>query len=37
MRLREATASRTRSVKRNVKRWRNGQMVVRWVAAGVLE
>jgi hypothetical protein len=24
-------------VKRNVKRWRNGQMVVRWGAAGVLE
>ena len=22
---------------RNVKRWRNGQMVVRWAAAGVLE
>ena len=33
----ESLISRTRSVKRNVKRWRNGQMVVRWVAAGVLE
>ena len=33
----ESLISRTRSLKRNVKRWRNGQMVVRWVAAGVLE
>ena len=33
----ESLISRTRSVKRNVKRWRNGQMVVRWVAASVLE
>jgi hypothetical protein len=24
-------------VKRNVKRWRSGQMMLRWVAAGVLE
>ncbi len=24
-------------MKRNVKRWRGGQMVVRWVAAGILE
>jgi hypothetical protein len=32
----ESLISRTRHVKRNVKRWR-GQMVVRWVAAGVLE
>jgi putative transposase len=24
-------------VKRNVKRWRGGQMMVRWVAAGILE
>ena len=24
-------------VKRNVKRWRGGQMMLRWVAAGVLE
>lgn len=33
----ESLISRTRHVKRNVKRWRTGQMVVRWVAAGVLE
>jgi putative transposase len=33
----ENLISRTRHVKRNVKRWRGGQMVVRWVAAGVLE
>jgi hypothetical protein len=33
----ESLISRTRHVKRNVKRWRHGQMVVRWVAAGVLE
>jgi putative transposase len=33
----ESLISRTRHVKRNVKRWRGGQMVVRWVAAGVLE
>ena len=33
----ESLTSRTRHVKRNVKRWRGGQMVVRWVAAGVLE
>jgi putative transposase len=33
----ESLISRTRQVKRNVKRWRGGQMVVRWVAAGVLE
>ena len=24
-------------MKRNVKRWRGGTMVLRWVAAGVLE
>ena len=24
-------------MQRNVKRWRGGQMVVRWVAAGVLQ
>ena len=24
-------------MKRNVKRWRGGAMVLRWVAAGVLE
>jgi putative transposase len=33
----ESLISRTRHVKRNVKRWRGGQMVVRWVAAAVLE
>jgi putative transposase len=33
----ESLISRTRYVKRNVKRWRGGQMVLRWVAAGVLE
>ena len=33
----ESLLSRTRHVKRNVKRWRGGTMVLRWVAAGVLE
>ena len=33
----ESLSSRTRHVKRNVKRWRGGQMMLRWVAAGVLE
>ena len=33
----ESLMSRIRHVKRNVKRWRGGTMVVRWVAAGVLE
>ena len=33
----ESLISRTRHVKRNVKRWSGGQMVVRWVAAGVIE
>ena len=33
----ESLISRTRSVKRNVKRWRGGKMMLRWVAAGVLE
>ncbi len=33
----ESLIGRTRRVKRNVKSWRGGQMVVRWVAAGVLE
>jgi transposase-like protein len=33
----ESLISRPRHVKRNVKRWRGGQMVLRWVAAGVLE
>lgn len=29
----ESLLSRTRHVKRNVKRWRSGQMMLRWVAA----
>ena len=33
----ESLLSRTRHVKRNVKRWRGGQMMLRWVATGVLE
>ena len=33
----ESLLSRTRHLKRNVKRWRGGTMVLRWVAAGVLE
>ena len=33
----ESLISRTRLVKRNVKRWRGGQMMMRWVAAGLLE
>ena len=33
----ESLLSRTRHVKRNVKRWRSGQLMLRWVAAGVLE
>src|SRR5215216_5358828 len=33
----ESLISRTRLVKRNVKRWRGGQMMLRWVAAGILE
>ena len=33
----ESLISRTRHVKRNVKRLRGGQMMLRWVAAGVLE
>ena len=33
----ESLISRTRHVKRNVKRWRGGQMMLRWVVAGVLE
>ena len=35
--FRESLLSRTRHVKRNVKRWRGGQMMLRWVATGVLE
>ena len=33
----ESLISRTRHIKRNVKRWRGGKMMLRWVAAGVLE
>ena len=33
----ESLISRTRLVNRNVKRWRGGQMMLRWVAAGILE
>lgn len=33
----ESLMSRTRHVKRNVKRWRGGQMVLRWTAAAILE
>jgi putative transposase len=33
----ESLLSRTRHVKRNVKRWRSGQMMLRWVGAGILE
>ena len=33
----ESLLSRTRQVKRNVKRWRNGQMMLRSVTDGVLE
>ena len=33
----ESLLSRTRHVKRNVKRWRGGQMMLLWVATGVLE
>ena len=32
----ESLLSRTRHMKRNVKRWRGGRMLLRWVAAGVL-
>ena len=33
----ENLLSRTRHVQRHVKHWRGGTMVLRWVAAGVLE
>jgi len=33
----ESLMSRTRHVQRNVKRWRNGKMIVRWMTAAVLE
>ena len=29
--------SRTRHVHRNVKRWRNGKMMIRWMTAAVFE
>ena len=32
----ESLISRTRLVNRNVKRWRGGQLMLRWVAAGIL-
>jgi transposase-like protein len=33
----ESLMSRARHVKHNVKRWRSGKMIVRWVAVGILE
>lgn len=33
----ESLMSRTRHIKHNVKRWRHGKMIVRWVAVGILE
>jgi putative transposase len=33
----ESMLSVNHTVKRNVKRWRNGTMVLRWTAAGILE
>lgn len=33
----ESLISRTRHVKRNVKRWQGGHMVLRWTAAALLE
>jgi putative transposase len=33
----ESLISRTRLVKRNVKRWQGGHMMLRWVTAGILE
>jgi putative transposase len=33
----ESLISRTRHVKRNVKRWRGGHMVLRWTVAAILE
>ena len=33
----ESLISRTRHVNRNVKRWREGQMALRWCAAGMVE
>ena len=33
----ESQFSRTRHVERTLRRWRGGQMMLRWMAAGVLE
>lgn len=33
----ESLMSRTRHIKHHVKRWRNGKMIVRWVAVSILE
>ncbi|MBV9172383.1 MAG: IS256 family transposase [Chloroflexi bacterium] len=33
----ESLISRTRHVHRNVKRWRNGKMMIRWMTAAVFE
>jgi transposase-like protein len=33
----ESLMSRTRHVQRNVKRWRNGKMMIRWMTAAVFE
>jgi putative transposase len=33
----ESLISRTRHVTRSVKRWRSGQVVLRWTAAAILE
>jgi hypothetical protein len=33
----ERLMSRTRHVHRNVKRWRNGKMMIRWMTAAVFE
>lgn len=33
----ESLISRTRSVTRNVTRWRGAQLMLRWVAAGILD
>jgi putative transposase len=33
----ESLMSRTRHVQRNVRRWRNGKMIVRWMTAAVCE
>ena len=33
----ESLMSRARHVHRNVKRWRNGKMMIRWMTAAVFE